>query len=70
MKIAYFSPLSPIKSGISKYSEVNLLPYLQKFCEIDVIIDNDYTPNNEFVKNNLTIIPFKKFNHSQYDVIF
>lgn len=70
MKIAYFSPLSPIKSGISKYSEVNLLPYLEKFCEIDVIIDNDYTPNNEFVKNNLRIIPFKKFKHSQYDVIF
>ncbi len=70
MKIAYFSPLSPIKSGISKYSEVNLLPYLQKFCEIDVIIDNNYTPNNEFVKNNLNVIPYKKFEPSQYDVIF
>ncbi|MDH3502332.1 MAG: glycosyltransferase family 4 protein [Nitrosopumilus sp.] len=70
MKIAYFSPLSPIKSGISKYSEVNLLPYLQKFCEIDVIIDNDYTPSNEFVKNNLRVIPYKKFERHRYDVIF
>ena len=70
MKIAYFSPLSPIKSGISKYSEVNLLPYLEKLCEIDVIIDNNYSPSNEFIKSNLRIIPYDKFEYSLYDVIF
>jgi len=34
MKLAYFSPLSPIKSGISEYSERELLPYLQKLCDL------------------------------------
>jgi len=69
MKIAYFSPLSPVKSGISIYSESNLLPYLSKYCEIDVIIDENYKPTNEYVKNNFPIIPYKKFDRKKYDII-
>jgi len=69
MNVAYFSPLSPIKSGISKYSEVHLLPFLQKYAEIDTIIDEGYNPNNEFIKKNLKVKSYKKFNKTQYDII-
>lgn len=39
MRVAYFSPLSPMKSGIANYSE-ELLPFLSKYMEIDVFIDD------------------------------
>jgi len=35
MRIAYFSPLNPQKSGISDYSDV-LVPALKNFCDIDL----------------------------------
>lgn len=38
MKIAYFSPFNPQKSGISDYSE-SLLPYLEKMVDIDLWVD-------------------------------
>lgn len=43
MKIAYFSPLNPQKSGISDFSE-ELLPYLKKLMDIDLYVDN-YKPS-------------------------
>lgn len=68
MKIAYFSPLSPIKSGISEYSENELLPYLSKYCNIDIIIDEGYSPKNESIVTNFNIIRNNKFENT-YDVI-
>jgi hypothetical protein len=44
MKLAYFSPLNPLKSGISDFSE-ELIGYLKKYCEIHVFTDG-YTPDN------------------------
>ncbi len=38
MKLAYFSPFSPQRSGISAYSE-ELLPYLAVGAEIDLFVD-------------------------------
>jgi len=69
MKIAYFSPLSPIKSGITTYSENNLLPYLKKFSTVDIFIDKTYTPTNESIKNNFSVRSFEKFDDKQYDGI-
>lgn len=69
MKIAYFSPLSPIQSGISIYSELNFLPYLKKFCDVDVFIDEGYTPNNEFIRNNFNVKTYKKFIADSYDAV-
>lgn len=44
MKIAYFSPLSPIRSGISDYSQ-ELLPLMDPLVErLDIYIDG-YTPD-------------------------
>jgi len=69
MKIAYFSPLSPIKSGISTYSEINLLPYLKKHCDIDIFIDKNYTPTNDYIKKNFKVNSYEKFDRKQYDAV-
>ena len=62
MKLAYFSPLSPIKSGISEYSEKELLPYIGKHCDIEIIIDKKYEPTNK-----KTVSKFKIINYERYD---
>lgn len=53
MKLAYFSPLSPIRSGISAYSQ-DLLPYLADRAEIDLFID-DYTPTHPIIAERFPI---------------
>ncbi|RKJ22011.1 hypothetical protein D7X33_44910, partial [Butyricicoccus sp. 1XD8-22] len=49
-RIAFFTPLPPIKSGISDYS-VELLNKLVNHFSIDVYIDKGYTPNAYLDKN-------------------
>jgi len=68
MKIAYFTPLSPLKSGISEYSERELLPFLKKYCDIDIIVDKGYEPTSEFVKNNFKVSDYNKFENN-YDCV-
>lgn len=71
MKVAYFSPLSPLKSGISDYSEKELLPYLSKYADIDIYIDEGYKPSNKDITNRFDIFRYgkigKKFD--QYDAL-
>lgn len=43
MRIAYFSPLPPQKSGIADYS-ATLLPSLAEMAEIDVFVDDNLLP--------------------------
>jgi len=69
MKIAYFSPLSPLKTGIATYSENNLLPYLKKYCEIEIFIDDNYKPSNKYIKKNFKVDSYKNFKYSNYDVV-
>ncbi len=68
MKIGYFSPLTPIKSGISDYSEKELLPYLSKYADIDLIIDKGYTPTNPQIKK-YKIFRYDKAPLDKYDVL-
>ncbi len=70
MKIAYFTPLNPVSSGISDYSE-ELLPFLSKYFEIDVYIDSSWNPENNEIKDKFKVIPFdiNKFDEAQYDEI-
>lgn len=44
MHLAYFSPLNPVRSGISDYSE-ELLPLLARAFEIELIVDR-FKPSN------------------------
>lgn len=41
-KLAFFTPLSPARSGISLYSE-ELLPALSKYYDIDVVVDESHS---------------------------
>jgi glycosyltransferase involved in cell wall biosynthesis len=43
MRIAYFSPLSPQKSGIASYSAI-ILPSLAEIAEVDVFVDDALLP--------------------------
>lgn len=44
MRIAWFSPLPPMKSGIADYS-AELLPHLAEHCEIELIVDEGFRPD-------------------------
>ncbi len=59
MKIAFFTPLNPMKSGISDFSE-ELLPELAKYMKIDLFID-DYKPTNRSIIDNFKIYNIKEF---------
>ena len=52
MKVAYFSPFSPDKSGISDFSE-ELVQELAKLCEVDLFANKPIT--NEKIKENFQI---------------
>jgi len=69
MKIAYFSPLSPIKSGVCYYSENIVLPFLKNFSDVEIIVDKANKPSNEFVKNNFNVKPLEKFDNESYDAL-
>jgi glycosyltransferase involved in cell wall biosynthesis len=43
MRLAYFSPLPPLRSGIADYSQ-ELLPNLARYAEIELFIDDGYQP--------------------------
>ncbi len=43
MRLAYYSPLPPQKSGIADYS-AELLPHLAEHCEIELIVDEGVRP--------------------------
>jgi glycosyltransferase involved in cell wall biosynthesis len=72
MKIAYFSPLSPLKSGIVDFSEKEILPYLRKYGEIDIFIDDGYRPSNKEIISEFRIYNYKKFpkKANEYDITF
>lgn len=43
MRLAYFSPLPPQRSGIADYSE-ELLPYLARYADIELFVADGYQP--------------------------
>ncbi len=60
MRIAYFSPLNPVPSGISDYSE-DLLPYLGAEAEVDLFIDRGYRPTNPDLAAHFAIYPYPRY---------
>lgn len=60
MKIAYFSPLSPVRSGISDYSQ-ELLPVLGPLVDrLDIFVD-DYQPDCVQVTEHFSCLPAARF---------
>jgi glycosyltransferase involved in cell wall biosynthesis len=59
LRIAYWSPLNPCRSGISDYSE-NLLFHLAQYADIDIYVDG-YTPTNEFIVDKFAVYDYKSY---------
>ncbi len=59
MRIAYFSPLNPIRSGISDYSE-ELLPSLAKYAQLDLFVDS-YLPSSPVLRSRFAIFDVREF---------
>jgi glycosyltransferase involved in cell wall biosynthesis len=59
MRIALFSPLNPVKGGISDYTE-EMLPELAKHLDIHLYIDRGYTPVTPGITAQFSIIPFNR----------
>ncbi|KGR90043.1 hypothetical protein CD30_13790 [Ureibacillus massiliensis 4400831 = CIP 108448 = CCUG 49529] len=66
MKIAYFSPLNPEKSGISDYSE-ELLPLLGKYLTIDIYVKNPKSVSNKVLKDMFQIYSNKEFEMKKHE---
>ena len=64
-RVAYFSPLNPIRSGISDYSE-DLIPYLSNHFEVDIYVPDGVEPSNSYILNNYNIFSHSKFQR-KYD---
>jgi glycosyltransferase involved in cell wall biosynthesis len=58
MKLAFFSPLNPLRSGISDYSE-ELLPALAQGAEIDLFVDG-FTPSNEEIAARFRVFDYRQ----------
>lgn len=71
VKIGFFTPLPPVESGISDYSE-DIISELCKYCDIDVFIDDGYEPTSVFPEN-VHIFSHKEYTSKHggyYDTIF
>ncbi len=70
MKIAFFSPLNPVKTGIADYSE-ELLPELSKYADMDIYVDKRTRPENKEIADKFNILPFREesFSAGKYDAI-
>lgn len=55
-RLAYCSPVNPVHSGISDYSE-ELLPYLAQYADVTLYVDDGFTPTNPHLAAQLTIRP-------------
>src|SRR5437660_2389809 len=58
MKLAYFSPLAPQRSGISDYSE-ELLPHLAEGAEITLFVDG-FEPSSRELTSRFEVCDYKK----------
>ncbi len=55
-RIAYCSPVNPLSSGISDYSE-ELLPYLARYAEVVLFVPDGVTPVNARLRQALEVLP-------------
>ena len=64
-KLAFFTPLPPMKSGISDYS-VDILNAISDFFEIDVLIDDGYQADH-ILNRSIRILNHREFLKKKYD---
>lgn len=70
LRIAYWSPLNPCRSGISDYSE-HLLFHLAQHADIDIYVDG-YTPANDSIVDKFAVYDYQSYStlalKRRYDV--
>jgi glycosyltransferase involved in cell wall biosynthesis len=67
MRIAWFTPLQPVESGISLYSE-ELLSLLSHGLDIDVVVDG-YRPTMLRQSPRIRVVDVARFDPDSYDLI-
>ncbi len=70
LRLAVFTPLSPLKNGIADYMTVLLL-ILKQYAEIDLYIDEGYEPDDPAILRSFPIHRHGEFHklHDRYDLI-
>jgi glycosyltransferase involved in cell wall biosynthesis len=63
-RIAYCSPVNPIASGISDYSE-ELIPYLGQYAEVVVYIEDGVRPANAALRQSVDVRPISRYARDQ-----
>lgn len=58
-RIAYCSPVNPVPSGISDYSE-ELLPFLGQYADITLFVEREVVPSNEQLRYHLAVQPLDR----------
>jgi glycosyltransferase involved in cell wall biosynthesis len=59
VRIAFFSPFNPLKTGVADYSE-ELLPSLSRLCEVDLVVDG-YTLSNAAIRESYRVLSPSEF---------
>lgn len=58
-RIAYASPVNPVASGISDYSE-ELLPFLGQYADLTLYLDDGLRPDNPQLERHLALRPLSR----------
>jgi len=66
-RVAYFTPLQPVESGISQYSE-DLIPWLATVLDLAVVVDN-YVPTLASTLAPARIVAARRFDRRAYDAV-
>lgn len=68
MRIAFFTPLSPLRTAVADHSE-GLLPHLAELADVDLFIDDGYAPSNPEITRRFNIRTLRDFRAGQHDAI-
>lgn len=70
MRVAYFTPISPQKTGVSDYSQNEILPYIKNYIDLDIFIDKNIIPTNPFILENFNTYSYEEYikRKNQYDI--
>lgn len=60
MRIAFFTPLTPLQTAIADHSE-GLLPHMVKHAQIDLFIDDGYRPTNPLILAQSAVYNYREF---------
>lgn len=68
LRLAFFTPLSPLKTAIADHSE-GLLTHLADLADVDLYIDDGYEPTNPEILRRFDIYSYRRFAVRDYDAV-